>query len=137
MKGALLQLVALAVLALPCAARAGVEAAERECGEGIAQSCFDAGVAYAIGYGAKKDHQKAANLMSTAAHHGHVLGQLNYASMYEVGMGVERDMKTAYTWYQAAARKGNQKAKAKADELRPQLSKPQLQDADLQAQKLP
>lgn len=132
-----LTIAVLAVLLASCEGPPDVSKAERECANGVGQSCVIAGTSYALGHGVARDIERAARLLETGARQGHGIAQLNYASMFEGGLGVALDRKEAYVWYQAAARKGVALAKSKAEEIGDTLGAEDRREADRKAEGLP
>ena len=53
----------------------------------------------------------------SAAERGNVYSQYRVAEMYRLGLGVERDVKKAFPWYQKAAAQGYKDAEARLEEL--------------------
>jgi TPR repeat protein len=65
---------------------------------------------YQLGYGTKRDLDKAAEWYEKAAQLGFVVAQFNLANLYYDGQGVSRDRKQAARWYTAAAQGGHAKS---------------------------
>ena len=114
----------------------GVKHDEQSCSTGDMKACFNAGIAYFIGYTVDIDYAKATVLLEKAASSGHVKAQANYASAFEGGLGVPHDTYAAYMWYKAAALKGNKMGLQKIEELKSQLSSRELQAADAEASQM-
>lgn len=68
----------------------------------------DAKSQYELGlhYQEQKDYQKAFAWIEKAAKQGLQAAQLDLGTLYDVGEGVEKNLKTAAMWYQKAANQG-------------------------------
>ncbi|MBP9693497.1 MAG: sel1 repeat family protein [Alphaproteobacteria bacterium] len=71
---------------------------------------YTLGLAYANGYGVKKNLLKAIMHFTRAAKLGHSGAQTNFGLIYISGEGVERDLKQAKHYYELAAAQGEQSA---------------------------
>ncbi len=105
-----------------------IDVAEKRqgCDQGQAQSCFDLGTLYALGYGVEADLVLAESLTRRAAEMGHSVAQLNLASMYEDEAFGIVDPIEAYAWYGVAAVAGVELAQEGLERLSEQLSSEQL-----------
>ncbi|KSB90120.1 Localization factor PodJS [Caulobacter vibrioides] len=74
------------------------------------------------GDGGAKNLTTAANWFRKAAETGLVDSQFNLAQLYENGRGVAQNPAEAYRWYLIAARAGDADARARATQLRGQLT---------------
>jgi TPR repeat protein len=74
--------------------------------------CYDNGIGTCIDkQKAFESYQKAANLENHYA-------QYNLALMYEIGEGVEENIKQAIYWYKKSAKQGNENALIKVEQLK-------------------
>lgn len=81
---------------------------------GFPESQLAVGVGYSTGAltkDGKEDNVQAAIWIRKAAEQGVAEAQLFLASMYEDGVGVEKNLNEAKRWTEAAARQGNEEAK--------------------------
>lgn len=76
---------------------------------------YNLGARLAQGQGAEKDPVRAAELFKAGAEKGNAICMLTFAKCLETGFGVTANMDEARTWYQLAAKAGNQEAQAWCD----------------------
>ncbi len=76
------------------------------------------------------DFEMAAHWFGKAANSGLVDSQYNLAILYEIGRGVERDLKEAYKWFALAARAGDREAARRRDRVRWMLTAAELEAAE-------
>jgi len=81
----------------------------------------------------KADYKAAVRWFSIAADHGLADSQYNLAVLYENGMGVGKDLQTAYKWLILAAKSGDKDAAARRDAIKAKLSPEQVATADDEA----
>jgi len=75
---------------------------------GCAGALNSLGVIYESGgFGVNKDAKQAVKCFRQAAEKGDDQGQMNLGRMYQDGVGVERDLVSAYQWFYLAAQSGN------------------------------
>jgi len=84
------------------------------------QAKMACGFFYGIG-GCPKDKRQACQWFQRAALQGHVRSMSNLANMLEYGDGVEKDLETALTWYQAAADQNWEGAHAKVQSVKTKI----------------
>lgn len=96
----------------PAAPRQDVLAAIKEiAAAGDANAQYELGLRYAEGRGgAPRDPKAAFQWFEKAANKGSAPAQYRLGSIYEKGMGVERDYGRALSWYRRAAEAGNVRA---------------------------
>jgi hypothetical protein len=87
-----------------------MQAWQSKASQGDPEAMTNVGMLYELGYGAKRDFDKAAAWYERAAQLGFVLAQYDLANLYYDGRGVSRDPKQAARWYTAAAQGGHAKA---------------------------
>lgn len=87
-----------------------MEAWQSMAAQGDPDAMTKVGQLYELGYGAKRDFDKAAEWYAKAAQLGFVVAQYNLANLYYDGRGVSRDKKQAARWYTAAAQGGHAKS---------------------------
>lgn len=69
------------------------------------------------GAGIAQDYGKALKCIRKAVEQGNTIAQLHLGSMYEFGMGVDRNYVTAYMWYHRAGILGIEGALAERDKI--------------------
>ncbi len=89
---------------------------------------FRLGTCYLNGNGVEKDPTTAAIWLRKAAIRGHAGAQIKLGECHESGNGVPKDLIEAYAFYNVASIT-NQDGPRKRDELKSQLTKPQLESA--------
>lgn len=73
--------------------------------KGNMESCFYLGNEYFYGENRQKNYTLAAYWYKKAADGGIPEAQYNYASCLETGRGVDRNLQTAFTWYENSSKK--------------------------------
>lgn len=80
--------------------------------------------------GASPDYATAAKLFTKAADQGLADSQYNLGVLYESGLGVAKDHVAAYKWYSLAAKRGDQEAARRRDQLIARLPTETVQSGD-------
>jgi localization factor PodJL len=80
------------------------------------------GLDYYQGVGGPKNAVVAAQYFQRAAELGLRDSQYNIARFYEAGIGVQRDLGSAYRWYLIAGRAGDTEAAARGEALKAKLT---------------
>lgn len=83
--------------------------------------------------GVPQDHSRALSNLLLAAKHGVPKAQLIAGKMYEEGLGIRRDYKEAYYWYEIASKMGMPEAARDAERVTSLLNQEDIQDAVLLA----
>lgn len=91
------------------------------------------GLRYAQGDGIKLDEQEAVRWFLKAAQHGNVAAQSKLGSIYYSGRGVPKDYTQAYFWMVVARLSGDAASKALSPEVRFQLTRDQITQVELEA----
>ena len=78
---------------------------------------FNLGLLYTDGQGVARDYGKAREWYEKAAAKDHASAMFNLGWLYENGRGVTQDYINARGWYEKAAEKGDERAKAKLEQL--------------------
>ena len=76
-----------------------------------------AGLAFLHGFGTEINVKRAAILFRQAADHGRATACMRLGHLYDLGMGVYRDMKQSVYWYMEAYRRGIERGKAEAAQV--------------------
>jgi hypothetical protein len=93
---------------------------------------FRLGTYYLNGKGVEKDPTTAVIWLRKAAKRGHAAAQIKLGECYESGNGVPKDLIEAYAFYTVASII-NLDGPRKRDEIKSQLTKPQLESAQRRA----
>lgn len=88
------------------------------------------GVMNEFGQEGPKDPKAAAELYRKAAERGDSKGQANLGRMYAHGLGVKRDIPTAYEWLKLGADQHEVTAEKELDELGPTMTPEQIRQGD-------
>ncbi len=80
--------------------------------------------------GGSPDYATAAKLFTKAADQGLADSQYNLGVLYESGLGVAKDHVAAYKWYSLAAKRGDQEAARRRDQLIARLPTEIVQSGD-------
>lgn len=97
--------------------------------KGLVRAQETIAVMYHAGQGVAQDYVQAVQWYRRAAEQGDRAAQANLGMMYDKGVGVESDLLQAWVWYDLAAANGEARHARKRDELAPQLSAAQLEQA--------
>jgi TolA-binding protein len=79
---------------------------------------------------ARREYEKAYEILSPLAQGGNTRAQVRLAEMYSSGLGVNRNYNQAYIWYSLAARGGNTTAPAERDRVAARLQPAEIRQAD-------
>src|SRR5437899_6890215 len=102
--------------------------------QGLAEAQFKLGVRYfEYGKKAKENYTSAFSWFFKAANQGIGEAQFNVGLMYQIGRGVPTNKVEAYKWYNIAAAQGFTKAAAARELLSPELTRPEVIDAERRA----
>ena len=130
-------LLAAAVLS-GCRYGVDVGKLEKECLEGNVRSCVSAGAAYETNTFVHRDVVKAAKYFGIAANKGDPQAQIFYSEYFRSGEGVGKtDLREAYAWMLAAARKNFADAGKRAEVLKSKLTPVELDEAERRSAELP
>jgi serine/threonine protein kinase len=83
---------------------------------------------------ARREYDKALDILRPLAQSGHVRAQDKLAEMYAGGMGVPRNNNQAYIWYSLAAQGGSATAKTERERIARLLQPAEVRQADLVVQ---
>jgi hypothetical protein len=83
---------------------------------------------------ARREYDKALDILRPLAQSGHVRAQDKLAEMYAGGMGVPRNNNQAYIWYSLAAQGGSATARAERERIARLLQPAEVRQADLVVQ---
>ena len=106
---------------------------ERAATAGDARAMHNLGLYAFKGEGGTQNSTTAAGWFRKAADMGLLDSQFNLAQLYERGLGVSQNAAEAYKWYVIAGRAGDATSKARAANLRPQLTAEAQRTADRSA----
>jgi AcrR family transcriptional regulator len=87
-------------------------------------------IAYAEGQGTAEDDRRAAAWFNRAANQGYVDSQFDLAVLFERGQGVTQNRIAALKWYLIAARGGDGPSKARAEQLRLEMTPEEIARAE-------
>jgi hypothetical protein len=79
---------------------------------------------------ARREYEKAYEILTPLAQDGNTRAQLRLAEMYSSGLGVNRNYNQAYIWYSLAARGGSTTAPAERDRVAARLQPAEIRQAD-------
>ena len=83
---------------------------------------------------ARREYDRAFDILRPLAQGGNVQAQDRLAEMYAGGMGVPRDINQAYIWYSLAALRGSTTARAERERISKLLQPVEVQQADIVVQ---
>jgi TPR repeat protein len=96
--------------------------------QGYGQAQYSLGLRYALGQSVEQDYVEAAKWFGLAAQQGVADAQLSLGRRYAHGEGLTQDYTEAYAWYKIAL-PGKPEAQALMDDLAPQMTQKQLNEA--------
>ncbi len=79
---------------------------------------------------ARREYEKAYEILTPLAQGGNTRAQVKLAEMYASGLGVNRNYNQAYIWYSLAARGGSTTAPAERDRVAARLQPAEIRQAD-------
>jgi TPR repeat protein len=97
--------------------------------QGDARSQRQLGMMYYLGQGMDVDHATAAEWMSKAAQQGDAVAQVTLGVMHREGHGVPQSLVSAHMWFSLAERQGNRNAGIHLEELVPEMSPEEIEEA--------
>ncbi len=98
--------------------------------QGYPLAQYTMGFLYEAGRGVPKDHVEAAKWFRKAADQGEPLSQYDLGQRYELGIGVQADRAEALKWFTLAAAQGQADALQRRDQLRKEMSRDDIAEAE-------
>jgi localization factor PodJL len=105
----------------------------RAAANGDARAMHNLGLDYYEGFGGPQSAAVSAGWFQRAAELGVRDSQWNLARLLEAGIGVQRDLSSAYRWYLIAGRAGDTAAQGRADALKDKLTSAERTRAEAMA----
>ncbi len=97
---------------------------------------FELGLMYGLGLGVAQSYTESLKWYERAARRGCDRAQVNLGFMFGTGRGAPQDFVRAYAWYNVAAAGGNETARKNRDIVAEDMSKGQLEKAQILANEL-